>query len=105
VDLEEKVLEEFKEEAIKEGLVLVESLPETKFHAFCRFQVVGREPIIVAPPPPSNGIQVPFNIQIARHVLAKVMGRPELEDWKKCIIDESKEVRYVEEMRKLLPFE
>jgi hypothetical protein len=105
IDLEETVIKEFREEAEREGLVSIERLPEPKFHAFCRLEVVGQEPVIYAPPPPKNGITVPFNIQIARSVLARVIGRPELEDWKKCILDPDIEAKNVEEMRGLLPFQ
>jgi hypothetical protein len=80
-------------------------LPEEKFHAFCRFEIVGKETVVVAPPPPTRGLSVPFNIHIARHVLANVMDIPDKEDWKNCILDEKTELKFVEEMRSLLPFE
>jgi hypothetical protein len=84
---------------------VLDSLPEEPFRAFCRFEVVGKGTIIVSPPPPTRGYVVPFNIHIARFVLANVMGIPEKEDWKKCILDEKTELGFVEEMRGLLSFE
>jgi hypothetical protein len=67
VTLQDTIEDDFKNEAQRQGMVVLESLPIGKFEPFCRFEIVGKEPIVVSIPQSTNGIYVPFNIQIARY--------------------------------------
>ena len=104
-DLEDLIESQFKEEVKHQGFVELESLPESPYWPYCKLWIHGRKPIIIAPPQSSNGISIPFNIQIARYSLASLIGKPELVDWKKCVLTLEEETELTEKYRKILVFE
>ena len=94
----------FKAEAEHEGLQIVDALPESTFWPFCRVSTGGQE-LIITSPPIVEGIPIPFNFNLARFVLAKLVGREEIADWRRCILDQPVECKMVEDLRKSLSFE
>ena len=104
-DLEDLVESHFREEVKLQGFQEIETLPDSPYWPYCKLWVHGREPIIIAPSQPDNGISVPFNIQIARYSLASLVGSPELVDWKKCVLSLEEETELTEKYRNSLVFE
>ncbi|KAJ2991586.1 hypothetical protein HDV02_003681 [Globomyces sp. JEL0801] len=104
-ELEEMVEDAFKTEAENEGLIAQEALPESSFWPFIRVHLFGRTPIVFTPPEPTDGVLIPFNLQMARFVLANLIGKPEYANWKRCILEEDEETAQAESLRNILSLE
>ena len=103
--LQDLVYSHFRNEVKEQGFVELGELPESPFWPYCKLWIHGQEPIIIAPREPTNGVQIPFNIQIARYALSTLIGSPERVDWKKCVLSIEEESNLTEGFKEQLLFE
>lgn len=100
----EPLITSFKSQAKDEGLLESKELPANQFWPFVRVLVSGGEEMIFTPPS-KDGPSVPFNLDMARFVVAAALGIPERLDWKKCVMNVKGEETTTEALRKKYPLE
>lgn len=94
----EGVQKAFEDMALEQGLEIQSELPKSPFWPYCRVKVRDGPWLIYTPP---QGGKVMFDITIGRRVMAKIMGKEELINWKDCVKSQNDETDLANKLRKL----
>eukprot|EP00842_Homolaphlyctis_polyrhiza_P002141 jgi/Hompol1/2928/HPOL_001491-RA len=117
LELEHMVENAFKQEADRQGLELVDDMPESATTPYVRISLSDHRVVVFAPSeerlaeferqkqeamrlrqrPPRL-----FNLQIGRQVIAGLLGKPDRTDWKRCILSKEEETAQAKGLQELL---
>lgn len=103
ISLKPTLVQEFDRQASHQGLVKIPDVPGNVSWPFVRIKVDPQQDwITYSPPVPKPGAPaIPFNINFARFVLARVMEMPDRVNWKQCVMDQDQETEITNKLRDL----
>jgi hypothetical protein len=112
MELIDLVYEKFREEAKKEQLDERYDYPNSKESPYICIEILGDKPLFFTPPSQSKldyemmtygGFSMKeghyFNISMPRYVIAGLLGKPALSDWKSCVVNSKQEVEWVSDLQ------
>jgi len=101
-DSVEKIHEGLKNRAVEAGLEISNQLPANTFWPFFRIKVHDKEELIISPPKQkADNALVPFDINLVRSVVCELIGLPDREVWKQCVVSFQEEETITEDLRKI----